>query len=338
MAILGIDEVGRGPWAGPLVVGAVILPPQDFFTSQNSTTDNHSWLDSLTDSKQLTTKKRESLNSLIHQYASATALGWVSNTEIDELGLSAALKLATHRAVTAIQATRTTFSEIIIDGTVNFLANTRLEKHVTVLKKADSLIKEVSAASIIAKVARDHYMVELAKKYPGYGFEKHVGYGTAKHRAALTSLGPCPAHRLSFKPVSTISHQQSAHQNSDTTPVKTTSRPNSTTIGQRAETVVANHLIAQGHTILARNYKTRVYEIDLISSKNQHLYFTEVKYRRSTTHGAPLEFITKDKQNRMQFAATAFLKTHPKLKDFIPHLAVAAVSGSEFHLDNWFTI
>ena len=190
MAILGIDEVGRGPWAGPLVIGACILPEE-----------KPAWVAELTDSKKLTAKKRAELNDVILREAPATGLGWVSSQEIDKIGLAAALRLATRRAVEAVQKTKVPFNEIIIDGTVNFLQGTAFEKYVTVLKKADFLIKEVSAASIIAKVARDNYMIELAKKYPEYSFDKHVGYGTAAHKKSLETYGICPEHRLSFKPI-----------------------------------------------------------------------------------------------------------------------------------------
>ena len=194
MSILGIDEVGRGPWAGPLVIGAVILPKDD--------NGNYpSWVAELTDSKKLTKKKREELSAIILNEAPATGLGWVSASEIDQLGLSESLKLATRRAIEEVRKTKTPFTEVVIDGTVNFLKGTSLENYVTVLKKADFLIKEVSAASIIAKVARDNHMVQLAEKYPNYGFEKHVGYGTAAHKAALAKYGACPEHRTSFKPI-----------------------------------------------------------------------------------------------------------------------------------------
>ncbi len=163
--ILGIDEVGRGPWAGPLVIGAVILPEE-----------KPEWVNELTDSKKLSKKKREKLSEIIINEAPATALGWVSSEEIDKLGLTESLKLATRRAVKEIQKKNFPFSEIVIDGTINFLAGTPLEKHVSILKKADLLVKEVSGASIIAKVARDQYMEKLAEIYPNYCFEKHVGY------------------------------------------------------------------------------------------------------------------------------------------------------------------
>ncbi|MDR1032389.1 MAG: ribonuclease HII, partial [Candidatus Nomurabacteria bacterium] len=184
MAILGVDEVGRGAWAGPLVVGAVVLAGP---------------VDGLADSKLLTKKRREELNKVILSSGAAVGLGWVPASEIDEIGLGAALRLATRRAVEQIEAP---YHEIIIDGTVNFLADTAKGKYVTTLKKADQLIAAVSAASIVAKVARDAYMVELDSQHSGYGFANHVGYGTAAHRAALAKLGPCAEHRLSFRPVS----------------------------------------------------------------------------------------------------------------------------------------
>ncbi len=310
MAILGIDEVGRGPWAGPLVIGAVILP-----------TEKPTWIDELNDSKKLSVKKREELNEIILKEAPATGLGWVPSRELDEVGLSNALRLAARRAVEAVQKCQVPFSEIIIDGTQNFLIDTALEKYVTVLKKADFLIKEVSAASIIAKVARDHYMYGLAAKYPDYGFEKHVGYGTAFHQKALKDFGPCPEHRMSFGPLKSLGR----------TSLDETS-------GAKAESKVADFLISNGHQIVARNYKTKYYEIDIISTKDQTIYFTEVKYRESSYRGTPLEAITKEKQKQMFFAAESFLATHLDLKKFNPILAAAAVSGLNFQIDDWFII
>ncbi len=162
--ILGIDEVGRGPWAGPLVVGAVVL--------------GGAQIEGLTDSKKLTKKRRDVLDVEIREKALGFGLGWVTANEIDDIGLSQALKLATRRAVEQISAA---YHEIIIDGTVNFLADTNKGQYVTTMKKADLLIPSVSAASIIAKVARDNYMSQQDDVYPGYGFSRHVGYGTALH-------------------------------------------------------------------------------------------------------------------------------------------------------------
>ena len=177
MAILGIDEVGRGPLAGPLVVGAVILPD-----------DKPEWVGELRDSKKLSAKKREKLSEIILAEAPATGLGWVSPRELDELGMTEALRVATGRAVKSAQALHVPFSQIIIDGKINFLERTGLAKYVSTMVKADDLVKEVSAASIIAKVARDKYMTELSTRFSDYGFEKNAGYGTAAHMKAISHL------------------------------------------------------------------------------------------------------------------------------------------------------
>jgi len=312
--ILGIDEVGRGPYAGPLVIGACILGDW-----QNS--ENAEWIEKLTDSKKLSAKRREELYVLIKEKALATATGWVSSAEIDEVGLSEALRLATRRAVEQIQKTRVPFSEIIIDGTMNFLVGTKLEKYVSTLKKGDFLVKEISAASILAKVERDKYMAELDAIYPEYGFGKHVGYGTAAHQKAMEEFGLTPEHRRSFRPVREIAEN------------KITTKQ----LGDRGEQVVVDYLVTAGHEIVARNYKTKLFEVDIISRKDRALYFTEVKYRGGSDYGAALDFIDKKKQQKMHLAVVGFLATHPEYADFRPTLAVAAV-GKDFNLEEWFEL
>lgn len=318
MAILGIDEVGRGPLAGPLVIGAVILPPED-----------RPWYPQLKDSKKLTAKKREELSFIIISEAT-TGLGWVSSSELDQIGISKALSLATSRAVKSVQRLHTPFSQIVIDGKVNFLTNTPLEKHVSTCIKADAKIREVSAASIIAKVARDRYMTNLAPKYPHYHFDQHVGYGTKAHLAAIYEHGLTPEHRRSFEPCKTLS-------NFDTP--ASPHKKNTTTTGKQAEQATANYLLQLGHEIIAQNHKTYFYEIDIISTKDNTIFFTEVKYRKSDSHGSGLDTITHNKQHRMQFAAESYLKyTTTKYRNYNPLLAVAQVSGPSFNVDTWFTI
>ena len=175
--IVGIDEVGRGAWAGPLVVGAVLLGGAS--------------IEGLTDSKKLTKKQRLALDIEIRQKAVAIGIGWVSAKDIDQIGLSMALKLASRRALAHIHHD---YQEIIIDGTIALIDDPR----VTLMKKADLLVPSVSAASIVAKVARDNYMRHLDGVFPGYKFTGHVGYGTAAHRQAIAKLGVTPLHRLSF--------------------------------------------------------------------------------------------------------------------------------------------
>lgn len=317
MPILGIDEVGRGPLAGPLVVGAVILPDEE-----------KAWFNELKDSKKLTEKKREALNELILA-ESTTGLGWVPADELDKVGISEALRLATRRAVKSIQALHRPFSQIVIDGKVNFLAATPLAEYVSTMIKADDRIREVSAASIIAKVARDRYMKNLADRYPEYGFEKHVGYGTKTHVEAILKNGITPEHRRSFEPCKSLIG------------FKTTETPhkNTTTTGKKAEAKVADYLESQGHEIIDRNHKTFYYEIDIISTKGNHIYFTEVKYRKNNAHGSGLNAINKEKLHRMQFAAESFLKyTGTKFKNYNPMLAVASVSSPDYEINDWFPL
>jgi ribonuclease HII len=180
---VGIDEVGRGCWAGPLVAGAVALAEP---------------VAGLRDSKKLSKKRRETLTAEIYEKAVGTGLGWVWPSEIDAHGVSWAVKTAMERALAEITVP---YDELIIDGNINYFASNPKAQAVI---KADDSVPAVSAASIIAKVARDNYMAELGEKYAGYGFDKHVGYGTAAHIAALKLLGVSDIHRLSYKPVKAL--------------------------------------------------------------------------------------------------------------------------------------
>lgn len=180
--MIGIDEVGRGCWAGPLLVVAArakrTLP------------------DGLADSKQLTKLRRESLLEAINETCDLGE-GWVQPEEIDRLGLTGAMKLGVSRALLALSAD---FDEaIIMDGLINYCPEEYT--NVETIAKADQSEPIVSAASIHAKVTRDAHMVRAAQFYPFYGFEKHVGYGTAIHQAALKVHGVSNIHRKSFKPI-----------------------------------------------------------------------------------------------------------------------------------------
>lgn len=187
---MGLDEVGRGCWAGPLVAGAVILP--DNYTHSVNTT----W--KLTDSKLMTRSQRQVASQWIPTIALGWGLGWVSNEEVDVIGLTASVRLAMQRA---IEAAGIRADQIIIDGSFNFLPHL---PNAEACVKADGSIPAVSAASVLAKVARDNWMIEAAKRFPGYGFERHVGYGTAEHRQALAEHGTCELHRRSFKPIASL--------------------------------------------------------------------------------------------------------------------------------------
>ena len=320
MAILGIDEVGRGPLAGPLVVGAVILPEE-----------KPEWVFSLRDSKKLSMKKREELSAIILAEVPAYGFGWVFPEELDSVGISEALRLATRRAVEEVQKRKVAFLQIVIDGKVNFLSGTSLAQFVSTAVKADDLIKEVSAASIIAKVARDNYMKEVAGKFPGYGFEKNVGYGTAMHLRAIQENGICQEHRRSFEPIKSM---VGFDRNGDgmVNVVK-----NTTLIGGRGETAVCEYLSRLGHKVVARNFKTKFYEIDVVSIFEGKIYFTEVKTRTSRDFGGGLAAVDAAKIKRMRFAAESFLKYQKQYVAFDPVLAVADVDGN-YEVLNWFPI
>jgi ribonuclease HII len=186
MITAGMDEVGRGCWAGPLVAGAVVLRTP---------------IAGLKDSKKLSKKQRELLSEQIHKRALASGLGWVWPAELDKIGLTAAVKLAMERALEQITQE---YDELIIDGNLNFFPDDLRAKAVI---KADDSVPAVSAASIIAKVARDNYMAEISGKYPDYGFDKHVGYGTALHLERLKLHGISDQHRRSFKPIQRLALQ-----------------------------------------------------------------------------------------------------------------------------------
>lgn len=181
--ILGVDEVGRGCLAGPVVAGAVVLARP---------------IRGLKDSKKLTKAQRIHYDALIRKRALAIGIGWVPPEELDEVGLTEAVRRAMDRAVQEVVLSGVAYEEIIIDGNYNFLKHVPASRAVI---KADDTIAAVSAASIVAKVARDAYMAQVASQYPGYSFESHVGYATAAHRLALETLGMCELHRRSFAPI-----------------------------------------------------------------------------------------------------------------------------------------
>lgn len=177
--IAGIDEAGRGALAGPVVAAAVILPI-------------NCQIAGVTDSKQLTPKKRAELFDEIHCAAVAVGVGRVGNEKIDQINILQATMAA--MAQTIVQITPAP-DYALVDGT--HLPTISLPAKA--IPKGDTLVQSIAAASIVAKVTRDRLMIELDETYPGYGFQVHKGYGTLLHRQAIAQLGPCPIHRRSFK-------------------------------------------------------------------------------------------------------------------------------------------
>jgi ribonuclease HII len=179
--VCGVDEAGRGPWAGPVCAGAVILKPRGVPKG-------------LDDSKKLTARRREELEVEIKAKAVAWGVGWASVAEIAELNILHATGLAMCRAIEAM-AVQPVYA--LVDGNYRF----RLPCEVKTVVKGDGISSSIAAASILAKVARDRLMRELDGLYPGYGFAAHKGYGAPTHAEALLSLGPCEIHRMGWSPV-----------------------------------------------------------------------------------------------------------------------------------------
>ncbi|MDK2124629.1 ribonuclease HII [Parachitinimonas caeni] len=181
MLVCGVDEAGRGPLAGAVYASAVILGP------------DHG-IEGLADSKALTAAKRELLAVQIRERALAWSVATATVAEIDQLNILKATMLAMQRAVAGLAVSP---DKVLIDGN----RCPTLPYACEAIVKGDAKIREISAASILAKVARDAELLALDQQYPGYGFAEHKGYPTAAHLAALAALGPCPQHRTSFGPV-----------------------------------------------------------------------------------------------------------------------------------------
>jgi ribonuclease HII len=184
--IAGIDEAGRGPLAGPVVAAAVILRPRRR-------------LEGVADSKQLSAAERERLSGVIRREALCWGIGWADHIEIDAINILQATFLAMHRAILAMPVVP---DHVLVDG--NRLPRlTTLGKTLTAraIVDGDATHAAISAASILAKTARDAYMDQMHTVYPEYCFSDHKGYATPEHQRALAQHGPCPLHRRSFEPV-----------------------------------------------------------------------------------------------------------------------------------------
>jgi len=181
-AVCGCDEAGAGPLAGPVYAAAVILPPGVE-------------LDGLNDSKKLTPKKRDILFDAIREQASAWAVAWVDASEIDETDILSARMKAMQLAIDRLNPTA---DFALIDGNRDRGRSAAIITEHRMIVKGDSLSASIAAASILAKVSRDHWMVRAAEEYPQYQFDRHKGYGTKLHYELLRQYGPSPIHRRSF--------------------------------------------------------------------------------------------------------------------------------------------
>jgi ribonuclease HII len=184
-SVAGVDEAGRGAWAGPVAAGAVILPPGTEILKQ---------LEGVQDSKKMTVNQREHWFTVIQQHCLGWGIGYASNAEIDAFGILPATKLAMRRAVAqCIPAA----AALVIDAVkLPEVALPQLS-----INFGDSLSLSIAAASVLAKVSRDRWMIAAAERFPEYGFASHKGYGTRQHSAALAHKGACEIHRFTYQPI-----------------------------------------------------------------------------------------------------------------------------------------
>lgn len=196
-AVAGLDEAGRGAWAGPVSAAAVVFPARDDLLAS---------LPKVRDSKQMTPAERAFWAKKIQAHALAYAVAFAANLEIDTLGIVPATRLAMERAIAGL----TVLPAYLLIDALNLPG---LSLPQISLIKGDARVLSIAAASVLAKTARDAWMCEMAEIYPDYGFARHKGYGTAVHAAMLERLGPCAIHRMSFAPVKRVGPQVKLQSN-----------------------------------------------------------------------------------------------------------------------------
>ena len=298
VAVAGLDEVGRGTLAGPVAAGAVILPKKP----------RRKLFNLVRDSKQMSAPQREEAYTLIIRSAQSCAVGWADASEIDRYGIVPSVRLAMRRALGRLAEPP---EYLLIDALA--LPSTNLPQ--TSIVRGDSKSLSIAAASVIAKVERDRFMIDLAESYPGYGFESHKGYATQQHLEAIKELGQSPMHRMTFRPVAYAKDRLK--------------RVHPSVAGEWAESFVVRDLIDRGMEILSRNYRTRFGEVDIVARDGTTLTIIEVRARRSTSFGSPAETISRAKARRITAACHEYLQRH-KLTDADWRIDVA-----EVQLDRW---
>ncbi len=287
----GVDEAGRGPLAGDVYAAAVILPLDEEIPGIN-------------DSKQLSEKKRDALYEEITSRAVAWAVGVASVEEIETLNILQAAMLAMRRAVEALPVKP---AMALVDGN----KNPALPVPSRCLVKGDGTSASVAAASIVAKVTRDRYMIEMDRKYPGYLFAKHKGYGSKAHYQCLDELGPSPIHRMSFL-------KKYYAKKSGEPPFSD---------GMRGEAAASQMMAEKGFRIVAVNWRCAYGEIDLIVSDGKYLVFCEVKTRTEGSIGTPREAVGSSKRKKLTETALCYLSEHPS--ELQPRFDVIEVTLSD---------
>ena len=266
--VAGIDEVGRGPLAGPVVAAAVLLP-------------KNCRIEGVDDSKKLSAKKREALYDEILGKAVSFGIGVVSWERIDEINILQATYEAMREAIAQLNPV----PRFLLADAVTIPGISIPQKGII---KGDAKSLSIGAASIVAKVYRDRLMEGYDELYPAYGFASNKGYGSAEHIAAIRVHGLCPIHRKSF--------------------VKNFITPeDNQTKGAFGEELAVKEMRRRGYEILDRNYRSQGGEIDIIAKKDTYIIFTEVKYRAGRKKGEPGEAVDKRKQGHIIRTAQAYI-------------------------------
>lgn len=266
--VAGIDEVGRGPLAGPVVAAAVILP-------------KGCKIEGIDDSKKLSAKKREMLYDVILEKAISYGIGVVSCERIDEINILQATYEAMREAIAKLMP----MPQYILADAVTIPEVSIPQKGIV---KGDAKSLSIGAASIVAKVYRDRLMQAYDDLYPVYGFASNKGYGSAEHIAGIKVHGICSIHRRSFL-------------NNLLTP------QDNQTKGAIGEALASKQMIRMGYEILERNYRAEGGEIDIIAKKDTYIVFTEVKYRTGREKGEPCEAVDRRKQEHIIRTAKVYI-------------------------------
>ena len=296
--VAGLDEVGRGCLAGPVAAGAVVLPhspdPELFKVVR--------------DSKRLSAKRREVAYEVITRSAVSYAVGWATPAEIDDIGIAPAVRRAMRRALSKLSPLP---DALLIDAVS--LPSVDLPQKAII--RGDSKSLSIAAASIVGKVERDGLMSNLVETFPEYGFERHKGYGTARHLDAIRRLGPTRLHRMSFNPMRDSGRGVAAAAPSE--------------IGREAESLAALALQERGMRLVARNFRSRFGEVDLAALSGDTLVFVEVRALRSTRFATPAETVTRAKSRRLVLTCQQFLQdTRLAWRDW-------RIDVAEVRLDRW---
>ncbi len=272
--VAGIDEVGRGPLAGPVVTAAVILPKDCKIEGVN-------------DSKKLSPKKRQELYDIICEKAISYGIGVVSSERIDEINILQATYEAMRQSIRKLSVT----PQMVLVDAVHIPDITMPQRGIV---GGDGKSISIAAASIVAKVTRDAMMEEYAKLYPQYAFEKNKGYGSSEHIQAIKQHGICAIHRKTF--IKNI-----------LSPKQDITKSDNRAKGTKGEVLAVREMEKMGYTILERNFRRASGEIDIIAQKQNMIVFTEVKLRQTDKNGQPCEAVTPEKQKHIVQTAQYYI-------------------------------